>query len=154
METFQKQTANLESRKTEYWKGLECHLAPLYIEKGLQKAASPALLTGPEVSETYRHLGQNIHPFWQAMRGPIVLIPGPWLITPLLSTSPRLGPTQEQITAPLLESHPNLGWQNNRTMCRDQKPGHYLPIKLNGFIIIAGCKEFVSSVQLKMLTAD
>lgn len=63
METFQKQTANLESRKTEYWKGLECHLAPPYIEKGPQKAASPALFTGPEVSETYRHLGQNVHPF-------------------------------------------------------------------------------------------
>lgn len=108
-ETFQKQTADLEFRKNEYWKGLEFHLAPLYIEKGPQKAAFPALLTGAEVSEIYRHLGQSVHPFTQAMRGSIVLILGPWLITTPPSTSPLLGPREEQITPPFLESYTNLG---------------------------------------------
>lgn len=75
---------------------------------------------------------------WQAMRGPIVLILGPRLITTLPSTSLPWGPTQEKTTRPFLESSTNLGWKNNGTMCRGQKPSHCLPIKLHGFIIISG----------------
>lgn len=38
--TFQKQNADLESRKAEYWKCLECGSALLCIKKAPQKIAS------------------------------------------------------------------------------------------------------------------